>query len=210
MPLIQRKLKDTEEAGASVSNTHAVHNRYGFKSNLAPPVMMFVNRESFGVASRFYSKTFSSLHVDEPHNNSSKENCAALPHTYFDFANDILFLDIDHSSRAGLLLLDFMPSFLPEETAKVRNLAIRARDIFVLQNVEEYLSQLLNLFSGVENLFVIIGHPWILEFEKDYTLEESCELEFLNTLIDIPDALAIYDTAVEPEDLKPLLILRDG
>lgn len=85
-----------------------------------------------------------------------------------------------------------------------------ARDTFVHRNLEEYLSRLLNLFSGVENLFVIIERPWILEIEKEYTLEESYELEFSNTLIDIPDALAIYDTAVEPEDLKPLLILRDG
>jgi hypothetical protein len=210
VPLIQRKLKDTEEVGTLASNSHAVQNRYGCKSNLAPPVMMFVNRESFDVASRFYSKTFSSLHVDEPHNNSSKENCAALPETYFDFANDILFPDTHNWSRAGLLLYNFMPRFLPEETAKVRNLAVMARDIFGHPNFEEYLSRLLDLFSGVENLFVIIEKPWILEIEKDYTLEESCELEFLNTLIDIPDALAIYDTAVKPEDLKPLLILRDG
>jgi hypothetical protein len=209
VPLIQRKLKDTEEVGTLASNSHAVQNRYGCKSNLAPPVMMFVNRESFDVASRFYSKTFSSLHVDEPHNNSSKENCAALPETYFDFANDILFPDTHNWSRAGLLLYNFMPRFLPEETAKVRNLAVMARDIFGHPNFEEYLSRLLDLFSGVENLFVIIEKPWILEIEKDYTLEESCELEFLNTLIDIPGALEIYD-AVEPEDLEPLLILRVG
>jgi hypothetical protein len=208
VPLIQRKLKDTEEVGTLASNSHAVQNRYGCKSNLAPPVMMFVNRESFDVASRFYSKTFSSLHVDEPHNNSSKENCAALPETYFDFANDILFLDTHNPSRAGLLHY-FMPHFLPEETAKVRNLAIMTRHIFVLHNFEKCLSRLLNLFSGVENLFVIIEHPWIWKIEKDYTLEESCELEFLNTLIDIPGALEIYD-AVEPEDLEPLLILRVG
>lgn len=213
MPLIQRRLKDIEkDCNLGVkhprSDDPAIYNRYGFRSDLASPVMLFVNRESFGVASRFYSKTFSSLHVEEAHNDSSKNGCAALPQTYFDFANDILFLDTHNSSRAALLHY-FMRHFLPEETAKVRNLAIMAKHIFVLHNFEKYLSRLLNLFSGVENLFVIIEHPWIWKIEKDYTLEESCEVEFLNTLIDIPDALEIYD-AVEPEDLEPLLILRDG
>jgi hypothetical protein len=208
VPLIQRKLKDTEEVGTLASNSHAVQNRYGCKSNLAPPVMMFVNRESFDVASRFYSKTFSSLHVDEPHNNSSKENCAALPETYFDFANDIIFLDINNSSRAGLLRC-FMPHFLPEETAKVRNLAIMARNIFEAQNFDECLPWLLNPFSGVENLFVIFEHGLIWELETEYTLKEESELELLNTLIDVPDAFAIYDT-VGPEDLEPVLTLTDN
>ena len=169
MPLIQRELKDIEKdwnlgVKHSRSDDTGICNRYGFRSDLAPPVILFVNRESFGVASRFYSKTFSSLHVDEPHSDPSKKNCAALPQTFFDFANDILFLDIKNSSRAGLLRY-FMPHLLPEETAKVRNLAIMARNIFEAQNFDECLPWLFNPFSGVENLFVIIEYPLIWELE---------------------------------------------
>jgi hypothetical protein len=124
------------------------HNPMGLRSQCPPPNLLFVCRESFEVATRYYAKAFGT--------------CGAFPCTWFDFERDILYLDWDFISDQELVPKDFLIS----EASRVRHLAtfdypqrynwfnfMRGIDY---PDYESWLCEILSVFTNLTHLTIVL------------------------------------------------------
>ena len=144
----------------------------GFKSESLIPPIMLACRESFGVASKAYTRTFGSL--------------GALPETYFNFKLDTLYLD--RLSSFSLFQLEpeaMIFSSIPEdELAQVEHLALHKEILQQTPHPPEFtLCLLVARFSGaVKTLTVVTERHKTEPFAKKNDKDESQELAFIDTV----------------------------
>ena len=158
---------------------------YGIKSNAPHPTILYVCKESFGVASRYYSKAFSC-------------GGASIPETWFDYHRDTLFIDHDtfaqcqykHTKWIQSVIFDMGDKYA--QLDRVENLALRVRlgsidvppeaDISAL---EQILCETLGFFGGVKNLTLVIEHWEEDPYEWPTVGEGDQALTFVEDLIDL-------------------------
>jgi hypothetical protein len=123
-------------------------------------------RESFSVASKFYTRSFSSF--------------GALPQVYFNFQLDTLHIDDDSfceyfDDEIFEGILDYM---CPDELAKIENLSLSER-ILQCFDQEEYLCDILSRLGNVRNLFLVQDRIEIDLYEPGIGhLDRAAELKF--------------------------------
>ncbi|KAF4627906.1 hypothetical protein G7Y89_g10242 [Cudoniella acicularis] len=135
----------------------SINELVGFRSRCTPPAILFVCRESFEVASKFYSRAFGSL--------------GSFPEVWFNFESDYLYLDWGESSG-----MSYSPEDIPtEEAHKVRNLVLFKDDPRLacqgFRSTEAWLAYVLLYFPNVETVI-------ISRMNGTHTSEESVELVF--------------------------------
>jgi hypothetical protein len=227
VPLVQRVVKAVEEewnrildddsckpeygsddGGLMYINEKAEYGDYynlrGFQSDIPAPSILFVNCEAYNVASKHYTKTFS---IVQPNSHGKyDEDHTTLPETWFDYENDILFLDFFTTFRNFLASHMFLVDFLSEEALKVQNLAITVDHNWLLEfeHLETFLGGMLVRFAKLKNLYVVIGKVGMersmegpISKCKDYTPKENSDLVFLDALINLEHAFNIYDSKRE-------------
>ncbi|KAM3075227.1 hypothetical protein ACMFMF_005904 [Clarireedia jacksonii] len=150
---------------------------YGFQSSASIPTSLLACRESYMAGSLRYSKTFSSL--------------GALPQTYFDYKNDILYLPYAATKSLSVLLESV---FLRDELANVRNLAIKwsskasmryadnSGDPYCVGNLYAFLSHIQQRCQNLKRL-IIVSEEYH-NTTTDPTAEGSRTLKFMRTSVD--------------------------
>jgi hypothetical protein len=118
------------------------------RSQCPPPNLLFVCRESFEVATRYYAKAFGT--------------CNAFPCTWFDFERDILYLDSDFITDQVLVPNDSLIS----EASRVRHLAtfdrLQRDDCFnfmegsIYPDYESWLCEILSVFTNLTQPTIVL------------------------------------------------------
>jgi hypothetical protein len=175
VPLVQRVVKAVEEEWNRILDDDSCesddgslmcinekaeygdyYNLRGFQSDILAPSILFVNREAYHVATKHYTKTFSNV---QPNSNGKyDEDHTTLPETWFDYENDILFLDWWTTFRNFYAFYLRLLDFLSEEALKVQNLAITVDHNWILEfeDLETFLAGILARFAKTKNLYVVI------------------------------------------------------
>jgi hypothetical protein len=149
----------------------------GLHSDCPIPSLLLACRESFSVASKVYTRSFSSL--------------GALPQIYFNFQLDTLH--IDHRSYCEYFCDDIFEGILDyfclDELAKIENFSLH--ESILCYDQEEYLCQILSLLGNVQNLFVVQEHlrldlyePGMSEIDREadlkfFEVEEVCRRSYM-------------------------------
>ncbi|TGO27281.1 hypothetical protein BPAE_0044g00140 [Botrytis paeoniae] len=151
---------------------------WAFRSQTPVPVILFVNRESYNIATRFYERAFI---------NGYREGTHTLAEAWFDFKRDILYLPQQHIAAE---LSNFL-SALPRSTRgnqdtggfnRVENLALPIRWLPNFARTSDGdmhrpLTRLLGTFGGVEKVYFIAGqdppHPCT---ESDVVFQDGWHL----------------------------------
>ena len=151
--------------------------------------MLFACHESYKIASRLYTRAFS-------------RRGESFPETYFDFENDILFMDARVSWFKDIL------KDMDKDITKVSNLALRVEfsPSEKLQGCPDeqtykWIAEVLSIFNNIKNLTFVLEQethhcrspclycagclPWSKEQEAD--------LVFADDLYTVQRALSIYD-----------------
>ena len=215
VPLVQRVVKAVEEEWNRILDDDSCesddgslmcinekaeygdyYNLRGFQSDILAPSILFVNREAYHVATKHYTKTFSNV---QPNSNGKyDEDHTTLPETWFDYENDILFLDWWTTFRNFYAFYLRLLDFLSEEALKVQNLAITVDHNWILEfeDLETFLAGILARFAKTKNLYVVIekvGMEGPISKCEDYTPKQKGDLVFLDALINLEHAFNILD-----------------
>ncbi|THV44746.1 hypothetical protein BGAL_0585g00020 [Botrytis galanthina] len=188
---------------------NSVDEIWAFRSQTPVPDILFVNRESYHIATRFYERSFM---------NGSREGSHTLPETWFDFKRDILYLPQQHIAAE---LSDFLSS-LPrlahgnQDTGgfnRVENLALPIRWLpnfarTLDGNMHRPLIRLLGTFGGVKNVYFIAGqdppHPCT---ESDVVFQDGWHLPY--RCIEMFEFSKARDTPLlAPEPFPPYSVAR--
>jgi hypothetical protein len=138
----------------------------GLRSDCPIPSLLLACRESFSIASKVYTRSFSSF--------------GALPQIYFNFQLDTLHIDdysfceyFDEEIFEGIL--DYM---CPDELAKIENLSLTERVVECFDQ-EDYLCDILSRFGNVRNLYLTQDCIQIDLYEPGMSdLDRAAELKF--------------------------------
>ncbi|KAF7920646.1 hypothetical protein EAE99_007940 [Botrytis elliptica] len=188
---------------------NSVGDIWAFRSQTPVPDILFVNRESYNIATRFYERTFK---------NGYREGTHTLPETWFDFKRDILYLPQQH---VAVQLSDFLSS-LPRSThsnqdtggfSRVENLALPIRWLpnFARTSdgsMHQSLTRLLGTFGGVKKVYFIAGqdppHPCT---ENDVVFQDGWHLPC--RCIEMFEMSKARDTPLlAPEPFPPYSVAR--
>ncbi|KAM0125732.1 hypothetical protein ACHAP3_009608 [Botrytis cinerea] len=186
-----------------------VDDIWAFRSQTPVPAILFVNRESYHITTKFYERTFK---------NGYREGTHTLAETWFDFKRDILYLPQQHIAAQ---LSDFL-SVLPRSTHgnqdtggfnRVENLALPIRWLPNFARVSDGtihkpLTRLLGTFGSVKKVYFIAGqdppHPCT---ESDVVFQDGwhlpCRCIEMFELSKARDA-----TLLAPEPFPPYSIAR--
>lgn len=176
VPLRRRRLR---QEGEVIEGNDRDQGLWGFKCDLPPPSILFVNREANAAASRLYTtapKAFPCV----------RYNHTSVPETCIDFARDILYLDGDWT-----LQIYYRPSEVEmAEREKVRHLAmlyVKDDDPCFVEELagrpsrsenELWLAQYLAYFPNLETVTVVLEHVEWPKYEEGFTSEEVATLAF--------------------------------
>lgn len=142
----------------------------GFDTGVPIPSLLLACHESFRVASKVYTKSFSAL--------------GSIAQTYFNFELDTLYLDL-RTEAAGVeaIVQDVLPYMCQDELAKVEKLAIN-RDLLTetMGSFENYLACILFFFSNVKTVYLISDSALVKE-----------ERHVAKTLIESHDGLVLFE-----------------
>ncbi|KAH7413369.1 hypothetical protein BKA64DRAFT_353177 [Cadophora sp. MPI-SDFR-AT-0126] len=120
-----------------------LHHTMGFDTDVPIPGLLLACRESYQVASKVYTKSFSAL--------------GSIAQTYFSFKTDTLYLDIHtEAPTAESILQDVLPYMCQDELAKVEKLAIN-RNLLTetMGSYENYLACILYFFKNVKTVHLV-------------------------------------------------------
>ena len=151
---------------------HGIPPSTGYKSDSLIPSILLVCRESFGVASKAYTRSFGSL--------------GALPEIYFNFKLDTLYLD--HKSSFSLCQIDpeamIFPSITEGDLAKVEHLALHNEIIAPMRDPQEMILCLLvaRFSKTVKTLTVVMERHKKEPFAKGKENHSSQELALIDTV----------------------------
>jgi hypothetical protein len=134
---------------------------WGIRTGCKPPTILFVNRESFSVASRHYQRAFACQNASYP--------APGFAQTWFDFSRDLLFIDEDsftqrHSTyspddpdpdRLEEGIVRGMNDICRRDIERVRNLALYGPGGLFLDEVERCAAKVLGTMGRVNNLYVV-------------------------------------------------------
>ena len=123
----------------------------GLKSNCPPPSILFVCRESYTVASRYYQRVF--------------HPAGTIPETYFDFQRDTLYLRHD-TMCADSIGLEAIIDGIAGKTDRIydRDNIARVEKLAVLVDpngddcLESWICYLMATFGGVKQLTIVVEH----------------------------------------------------
>lgn len=147
------------------------HHTMGFDTDVPIPGLLLACRESYQVASKVYTKSFSAL--------------GSIAQTYFNFKTDTLYLDIHtEAPTAESILQDVLPYMCQDELASVEKLAIN-RNLLTetMGSYENYLACILYYFKNVKTVFMV----------SESELVETDRLEAASDRKQIPQCLALYE-----------------
>ncbi|KAG4440539.1 hypothetical protein IFR05_003955 [Cadophora sp. M221] len=120
-----------------------LHHTMGFDTDVPIPGLLLACQESFHVASKVYTRSFSAL--------------GSIAQTYFNFKTDTLYLDIHTEARtAESILQDVLPYMCQDELAKVEKLAVN-RNLLTetMSSYENYFACILYFFRKVKTVFLV-------------------------------------------------------
>lgn len=191
VPLRRRRLRADSEEEVNPDRNLGL---WGFKCDLPPPSILFVNRESHEVASRYYSKAFPCI----------RYNHTSIPETIFDFERDTLYLD-----GYWTLQIQWRPSEVErEEREKVKHLAvlsIRNGDSCFAEELgegecwvesERWLAYFMAYFPNIKDVTHVLESVDAPKYEEGFTSEEMATLTFTdepNPHMDLNAALEIFE-----------------
>ncbi|KAL2066621.1 hypothetical protein VTL71DRAFT_2692 [Oculimacula yallundae] len=119
-----------------------LHHTMGFDTDSPTPALLLACRESYYVASKIYTKSFSSL--------------GSIAQTYFNFKTDTLYLDKHtETPTAESIVQDVLPYMCQDELAKVEKLAVN-RNLLeeTMGTYENYLACILYFFKNVKTVYL--------------------------------------------------------
>jgi hypothetical protein len=154
---LDQRIDDIRDRAATLTGLH---------SDCPIPPLLLACRESFSVASKFYTRSFSSF--------------GALPQVYFNFQLDTLHIDDDSfgeyfDDEIFEGILDYM---CPDELAKIENLSLSERIIECFDQ-EEYLCDILSRLGNVQNLCLVQDRIQTDIYEPGMSdLDRAAELKF--------------------------------
>jgi hypothetical protein len=200
VPLRRHRL--ASHASEENENTAGDRNEglWGFKCDLPPPAILFVNRESHEVASRFYttSKAFPCI----------RYNHTSVPETCINFEKDTLYLDADWT-----LQIHYRPGEVDKaEREKVQHLAVlyvKTDDSSFEEELagrecisenELWLAQYLAYFTNLKTITVVLEYVECPKYEEGYTSEERATFAFTDQPdepMDVNAALEIFENKTE-------------
>lgn len=196
VPLRRRRLRqgsdgETQDASAVGDRNNGL---WGFKCDLPPPSILFVNHESHDVASRYYSKAFSCV----------RSNHTSVPEAHINFEKDTLYLDGDWT-----LQIYYRASEVDQaDREKVNHLAIlyiKTDDDSFAEELagrecreenEAWLAQYLAYFPNVKTVTVVLEHAECPKYEDGFTSKDMSTLAFTdepNQPMDVHAALEIFE-----------------
>ncbi|KAF4633679.1 hypothetical protein G7Y89_g4421 [Cudoniella acicularis] len=109
----------------------------GFRTQCPPPSILSVCRESFGIASKFYTRAFGTL--------------GALPPIWFNFESDILY--VDWCEISGETLQPEVVSICSDDLTQVRHLLLDDTGWYGLSEYpEEDVAFVISLFPSLERV----------------------------------------------------------
>ncbi|KAI9053853.1 hypothetical protein LZ554_002800 [Drepanopeziza brunnea f. sp. 'monogermtubi'] len=142
----------------------------GFHTDNPVPSLLLACYESYQVASKLYTKSFSAL--------------GSIAQTWFNFKVDTLYLDLN-SEAAGTetLVQDVLPYLCQDELAKVQRVAIN-HDLVseAMGNYENYLACILVFFTNVKYVYLV----------SDSKLARD-DLPELDNFERLPESLRLYN-----------------
>jgi hypothetical protein len=175
-----------------------VNGLLGIRSWSKPPALLFANRESFALTSRYYKRAFGHRH-------------GMPPQTWFDFERDILFIS-EHSLHprrraqpngpGGINWNEYGLKCIDTDFNLVKNLAIDTTRAYDTTNtnvtgaggeLEDFAAYILGTFGAVENFYSVfdtdLGH-WRRDTEakSDLTFWDVPE----DGAMTVEEALAAY------------------
>ena len=127
-------------------------DRLGFCSDAIAPHILLANHEAYVVASLYYTRAF------------SNKTGTSIPETYFDFANDFLYLGPEWLGRGDLPFKCYQERILwvlehelhPSDLSQVENLVVWwFNDIVGAHSLNFYMGQLLCCFGNVKHVTIV-------------------------------------------------------
>ncbi|KAH7370816.1 hypothetical protein BKA65DRAFT_590081 [Rhexocercosporidium sp. MPI-PUGE-AT-0058] len=132
-----------------------LHHTMGFDTDVPIPGLLLACRESFQVASKVYTKSFSAL--------------GSIAQTYFNFKADTLYLDIHtEAPTAKSILQDVLPYMCQDELAKVENLAVNRNLVTeTMSGCENYFACILYFFRNVKTVYLVSESKLVATEQKE-------------------------------------------
>ncbi|KAE8442768.1 hypothetical protein EG329_002856 [Mollisiaceae sp. DMI_Dod_QoI] len=163
-------------------------DRLGFRSDALPPPILFVSREAYVVASRYYKQAF------------SNKTGTSVAETYFNFKSDVLYLgpeylgpqypNLDVDIRCYQERIKFVVGneLHPHDLSQIENLAIWW-DNFVNgpSTIEQYLADILSHFGNVRNV-TIVSKMYCMPGFRDTSPGMYANLKFLDDMTEVSGA----------------------
>ncbi|KAK0122406.1 hypothetical protein ONS95_010645 [Cadophora gregata] len=148
-----------------------LHHMMGFDTDVPTPSLLLACRESYQVASKVYTKSFSAL--------------GSIAQTYFNFKTDTLYLDVQtETPTTESILQDVLPYMCQDELAEVENLAVN-RNLLTetMGSYENYLACILYYFKNVKTVYLV----------SESELIETNRLESARDKQRPPKSLVLYE-----------------
>ncbi|CZT12931.1 uncharacterized protein RAG0_16576 [Rhynchosporium agropyri] len=129
------------------------HYAMGFNTDRPIPPLFLACQESYQVASKVYTRSFSAL--------------GSIAQTYFNFRSDTLYLDKrTEAPTAESIVQDVLPYMCQDELARVEKLALNSNLLTeAIGSYENYLACILYSFKNVKTVY-LISEPELVEWER--------------------------------------------
>jgi hypothetical protein len=191
--ITDEKTEETAEEGSEETATiDRNEGHWGFKCDVSPPAVLFVNRESYEAVCRSYTpKAFP----------CTRNNNTSVGETCINFERDTLYLDVDWT-----LQIHYRGQEMDrEERDKVKNLAMICAGVWEPSFAEElagrectsenelWLAQFLAYFVNVETVTCVLEHTESTKYEDDLANEDRA-LAFTDEPLDVNTALEGFES----------------
>ncbi|QSZ32699.1 hypothetical protein DSL72_002278 [Monilinia vaccinii-corymbosi] len=173
--------QDIQTLGTVGSRIH--DEQFGFRSEVDPPSLLLVCKESYAIASKRYKRAFPSV--------------GAFAETYFDYERDVLSLPLDYLIR---LRRTEDPLIAQSEACKIQNLSLSLASVQRLGRISDddgklrrslILSKIIAVFCNVKRLTIEVEDHRRKSDEKRSLRELNMELEWFEP-IEVAEALAMF------------------
>ncbi|KUJ07761.1 uncharacterized protein LY89DRAFT_691484 [Mollisia scopiformis] len=186
--LLEHKRK--KNSGAATDDLKTVDNlnprvdRLGFRSDAPPPSILYACRESYAIASKYYTQAF------------ANSRGTSIAETYIDFKEDVLYLgsewlgagQMNHGNYQERIEYVLRNELHVDDLSRVENLAIWWDNFHTgPRNLDDYLVMILRQFGEVKSV-TIVSKKYCMPGFRDTYPKMHGELKFLDEMTETPGA----------------------
>ncbi|KAF8850817.1 hypothetical protein BDZ45DRAFT_696418 [Acephala macrosclerotiorum] len=182
-------------------------DRLGFRSDAAPPSVLFVCHEAYKVANRHYKRAF------------SNKLGSSIPEVWFAFKTDFLYLGPEYlgpdyigpgpsaSCHQERIIFILQNELHPHDLSSIENLVVwwdsSTNGFNGPWSLERYLADILSHFGNIKNVTIVTKVYALQGLWPDTTPKKHANLKFLDAEVEHPFTDIEDDFTIDPpQDLQ--------